>query len=447
MKRLSQLFKKENKIKKGIIKSEFIYQNNNIDIVHRACKICHGTGLEEDEGSKIKYISRIMGYGHESTLEHSNVITVITVPRDKYDELLEVMAVSRYAFTKVRHTKNGAALLIGGSIRAYKNIIRDIDNQDNTVAEEILNNMYYTSPCYFDDFIKDGIMDRSNFDFEPYSVYKFDSITSDRLDVINVDPINYIYEKIKKYGFSWEDALEVCTTTILVKDLSRVISQQLTRHRNAISQASQRYIDYSEVGFNAPYVYKDKYNKDDKYQISLTIDGKDYSGNYTQDELANMWSTVYKQLRDQGMDKEDARAYMLNNVFTSLYITMPDKNLIHFLNLRTKPSAQAEIRKAIAIPLKEIMDSYIPNMFDFLVPKYKRIQQGIVVYGQNDVNEEIDEILSEKEFTEEITNKSREIGQPKDIVVEEGYQQKTSLKGVIDEDEDGNLKYNKEDYI
>ena len=126
---------------------------------------------------------------------------------------------------------------------------------------------------------------------------------------------------------------------------------------------------------------------------------------------------------------------------------MPDKNLIHFLNLRTKPSAQAEIRKAIAIPLKEIMDSYIPNMFDFLVPKYKRIQQGIIVYGQNDVNEEIDEILSEKEFTEEITNKSREIGQPKDIVVEEGYQQKTSLKGVIDEDEDGNLKYNKEDYI
>lgn len=138
------------------------------------------------------------------------------------------------------------------------------------------------------------------------------------------------------------------SVTILFKNMSRTGTHQLVRHRNAITQESQRYVDYSEACFANPAKFKpDKYDPKEVYEI--TFGGS--TANYTLDELGAEMQKIYTQLRNPSngstpLLKEDARGFLPGNIECKrLYMTFTYTTLLAFLHLRCDPAAQAEIRK------------------------------------------------------------------------------------------------------
>lgn len=123
--------------------------------------------------------------------------------------------------------------------------------------------------------------------------------------------------------------LEHCCFTFSIEGISRACSHQLVRHRIAsYSQQSQRYVNGEKFG----YVIPDKI----KYNPALL---KIYVDFMT--ETMN----TYKCLVASGIPKEDARFILPNATTTNIVVTMNARELLHFIELRSSPRAQWEIRE------------------------------------------------------------------------------------------------------
>ena len=99
--------------------------------------------------------------------------------------------------------------------------------------------------------------------------------------------------------------------------------------------------------------------------------------------------TIYTDLLEQGLFKEDARAYLPNNVETSLYMTYTLRQFIFVTHLRTEPAAQAEIRILFAKAKEMFNNIYCTsyyNLLEYIEPRYKQS------FEENDgLEEEIEE--------------------------------------------------------
>ena len=381
----------KNKVKydetKGEIYGEILLVNPYIDIISNACAECYKTdNKSKDYNARAEYISRRIATGHESILEHSNIVMIISMTTKAYPDLVEFQSLCKFLNTKIKIDNDNVYLLIGGSLRGYKYIVRTIQNSNNVVYKVMLNQLYHLNSNIFKDFIDDGIMVKEYFK-DDIKIESRESRKKNNICIENIDNIGSLEMKVKKYGFKKEDLLHMCTVTVYFARLPRVISQQLTRHRNAITQASQRYINYSEACFISPAECKpDRYNKDKLYKIKA-LDTDDI---FTLDQLGKEIISIYPQLLDQGLLKEDARAYLPNNVETSLFVTFTFWNLYHFLVLRMDKSAQADIRQAandIYYIINNVLDISLDQMQYELEPVYKKMQDN------EDAYDNIDEII------------------------------------------------------
>ena len=171
------------------------------------------------------------------------------------------------------------------------------------------------------------------------------------------DPLIDNYINIERLiifsGFSTDIIERVLAVTVVFYNMSRTATHQLVRHRNAITQESQRYVSADDASFTIPV---NEYN-DKKFSVSLF--GKTETVTLT--ELANELMGIYSQLKSQGLKKEEARSFLPSNVNCGrLYMTFSMDNLIKFLDLRTDPHAQYEIRQ-YALAVKSILDKYNQN--------------------------------------------------------------------------------------
>lgn len=387
-----RLKKKKIKSEKPNIVDEYtkiLLCNDHIDIVADACAECYQVNTEKTYEEKQEYIRKRIATGHESILEHSNIVMLIHINKDKLKELSYILPYFRYLNYRIKYDDYSIYLLIGGSIRGYKHIFRNVDDLNNSILGFIKNGLYESSnSCYFEDFIKVGIME-DRFLNIPREINPIDGTN---MTLVNVDDIYIIIdelEKLKLYEdnhtiingdclFNINDLMDMCTVTIHWKKVSRVISQQLTRHRAAITQKSQRYVNYSNTEFLSPDQFKpDKYDSNKEYSVSLSIPNKDsveLTG--TLKEIGTGMLTIYTDLFKQGLLKEDARAYLPNNVETSLYMTYTLRQFIFVIKLRTDAAAQAEIQllfnEAKSLFNKVNMDSY-DNLLPFISPRYEQL--------------------------------------------------------------------------
>ena len=384
------------------VQSYLIYNNNLVELTHRAARICVGMGIESDVDKQKKNISKILGLGHESISEHTNLITALVITNANLTELLDFLSSLKYLnYHKYELNNYETLILIGGSIRGYKHIIRNT-SLNNIYVQKIIELLYSTPKEFYEDFIKDGIMEEKYFtENYTYNKCEFDSDNreTDRAHLISIDDYSWIAKTIShdfNIAVNVRDILDLCTATFLFEKISRTASHQLVRHRNSISQESQRYVDYSNSTFVNPL--KDKGLDADKY-LNVEILGAKHK--FTMDDIANISIKLYNQLREDGLAKEDARAILPNNVTTKLYMTFTFTNLIKFLELRTAKGAQAEIR-TLANEVKDIFLSntkYIfkdeEDMYSYLEPLYKEIK-----YNTYD---EVDEAQDEKIAIEEMS--------------------------------------------
>ena len=207
----------------------------------------------------------------------------------------------------------------------------------------------------------------------------FNNVNNEYIDIINMDNVKHIS---KLLNLDIERCFDFVSISVDFKKMSRIITQQLTRHRNGITQESQRYVDYSNARFNSPCNFKEKYNTPIGY--------------FTLQELGDFISSTYGYLTDQGIDKEDARGYLPMNIQCSkLFMTFTLRTLFMFLYLRTDKHAQAEIRDYADL-LSNMSQVYAYNIgMDsmnnasqfYSQPLYKREQDRTDLY--KDIDEEV----------------------------------------------------------
>lgn len=134
--------------------------------------------------------------------------------------------------------------------------------------------------------------------------------------------------------------LEHCCFTFSIEGISRACSHQLVRHRIAsYSQQSQRYVRGDKFG----YVIPPEIDKDENLKKMFR-------------SYMNHTMRYYKYLVEKGIKKEDARYILPNATTTNIVVTMNARELLHFIELRSSPRAQWEIRMLAKEMLAQLKD-------------------------------------------------------------------------------------------
>lgn len=374
MKNMESAAKKE--LSKGNSFIRIIDISPNLYLACRAAKICVGRTVDNQSVSdRLNFISKIVGMGHESVIEHTNVIALLHISHiNNIGDWSELLSNARFLDVCVR----GDNILFGGSIRGYLHILRET-NQENAYLPYIKEILYqsvekeFLKSCIDRELLdadKCTYLPNATVDMMPSKMTQFknekekeelENSVKDNYDSISrniIDPVeeegkysdlvyktdvDNVYADIHEYGFSKLDACKVSRITFVFHDISRSCANQLVRHRNAISQESQRYVtkEYTVDDFVNPiYMQFDEYKGKENTR---------YSG-FSKDNLEDIIEDydifgMYNKLRSHTVYKEDARAWLPMNVKTKLMMTFSYWNYAKFLKLRLNKAAQLEIRR------------------------------------------------------------------------------------------------------
>lgn len=395
---------------------EVIHVNPNVYLAHRAARICIGKGVDDDFNKRMKHLEGIIGVNkHETISEHTNSIVLLKIKNEyidhNYCDYTEILYNMKYCNCVVKAIGYMQYLLIGGSARAFMHIIRET-RPENVFLDYIKRAMYSSfEKCFFKSLIDSNLLDEDkctylptsevslveskvtqvkdnhedtnveNFDAEATSILDPIELENDHVDIVYMSPINAICEKIKSYGFTLADVYKLATISFVFHDISRSCSHQLVRHRNAISQESQRYVSQENTGFVDPI----ELNKADKYSDRRYREVLEKTKS-----IVNKGLYEYKWLLEHKVAKEDARAFLPTNVTTKLMMTMTYVNYAYFLNLRLDKAAQTEIRNLAEESANLIFDE--EKIYDFInyciTPIALKKRQSVQEISVDDIIEE-----------------------------------------------------------
>lgn len=357
------------------ITGEVIYKNNHVANIYEACTCCYNNTKSLSYLEKKEYIEKRVNAGHESILEHGRLAIKIKNIEDSC--LIAEITTYEYSrfleFYSIHKEDDEYILIINGNMRAYKHFMTNTTSNDyetnpivrivhNLLIENTVGELYGKNFVMYDEIPR--FVDVESFKYDNSELYHkhiFDKVSGIQYDTVILDKIvdvpttntnefvkkvdigidtNYIEDLFKDSDIIDREIIyNILTVTVVFKNMSRTATHQLVRHRNAITQESQRYVNYKDASFTIPVP---DYNEETKYQISIFNQKKEVNLR----ELAVELMSVYEQLTKAGLKKEEARAFLPSNVNCGrLYMTFSLTNLIAFLKLRTDPHAQYEIRQ------------------------------------------------------------------------------------------------------
>lgn len=349
-------------------KCSLVYMNDGVRICAQACSCCWDKTIPEDYQGQVEYLARRCKTGHTSTLEHSNFVVVYRLPPiintgKVLISTLDFLANNQYLHTAIEQDSgNTPWILIGGSYRAFDDVYHKIHSTNGDLIGHITKQIYECiNGKIFPDLTSDGILAEERFiNVEPdpisntFNPIGTDLYEDDKVKFVSIDNIEQIRKNLRAIIgediFTNEEISRVATVTILFKDMSRTGTHQLVRHRNGITQESQRYVNYSQAAFADPLAFKpDKYDINKKYDFEFG--GQKFS--MTSNEIGENIIGIYQYMIDRGMLKEDARSFLPGNVkCRKLYMTFTYDHLFKFIELRCHIAAQAEIR-SFAMSVKQ----------------------------------------------------------------------------------------------
>lgn len=378
------------------LNARLLYKNSLVNNIYEACTCCYNNTKNINYLEKKDYIGKRINAGHESILEHGKLCILFNdIPYSLHNDIIELTGLeySKWLeFYTVQLENTNYNLIVNGSIRAYKHflnnlesdvydrndIIRDICKilRENTVKELYGVNKHIN----FDDFV-DVEPDILNID-KPNTGIDYDVKIETAIDGLATNGEEYtkrimlgadepylllqndIVEIILHSGFNRNVVYNILPITVVFYNMSRTATHQLVRHRNAITQESQRYVNAKNASFTIPVP-----DYTDEKEYTVEIFGNKITAPLT--VLATGLTKVYNQLIKQGLKKEEARAFLPANINCGrLYMTFTLSSLIAFLNLRTDSHAQYEIRKYAEAVLDLITS--IPD-YAILIDNYNNI--------------------------------------------------------------------------
>ena len=346
-----------------------LYKNKLVENIYEACTCCYDNTKSINYLEKKEYIGKRISAGHESILEHGRLAILFNdIPHSMHNSIIELMGLeySKWLEFYTVELENGDYnLIVNGSIRAYKHFLNNLEgnvydrnlvilNICKVLTENTVKELYGENKYLKFDFIdvEPDVLDieknKTGISYDIVLKKPIDNMTTNgepdikKVDV-GIDELiskeSDIQDILYKAGFNDTILLNIIPVTIVFYNMSRTATHQLVRHRNAITQESQRYVNYKNATFTIPIP---NYNDDKEYTIDIF--GNKITAPLT--VLATGLTKVYDQLIKQGLKKEEARAFLPANINCGrLYMTFTLSNLLAFLKLRTDSHAQSEIRE------------------------------------------------------------------------------------------------------
>lgn len=379
------------------IESQLVYMNDGVRVCTQACACCWDKPIPPTYEEQVEYLAKRSSTGHTSIFEHSNFVILLKLSKivhmSEVQYALMMLADSRYLNTRITFYKaNGniarAYILIGGSYRGYDELFRASRYPNNPVMKAIAKVMYqYLDARLFSYLCENNILNADSFHgVEPDPISRFVSpfheeglYEDDKIKIVSADSPKQIYKNVCDLiggeAFTPAECDPMGTITILFKNMSRTGTHQLVRHRNAITQESQRYVDYSNAAFIDPVKFKpDKYDVNKKYTVHFG--GQEFQ--FTSEELGEEICKIYQDMLGQGLMKEDARAFLPGNVACrKIYMTFTYSSYMKFLELRCHPAAQAEIR-SFAIDCRDASTSIFEQLANEFEAKENAVDEILV---------------------------------------------------------------------
>lgn len=415
-----------------VITYDIIDNTESAYLCSMAARTCYGLEPENTYDKCLAHIKRVMGYGHDSICGHSNIMVLLcfksnnTVLSDFdlssiYTSLsaLHFMNIVPLDFIHNKDTKE-YFVLMSGSIRAFRYFIQNSTLPDSIVSENETNfnfDLYrvildiakhsiekeffedmkdyvdldefkYKYPYYLDNSFTDESRLYANKNIFMYNYPDIPAIYNDILARIadhyedHAELIDFegMYTLNKEQAKLFMKAIFRCTTvSFKMKNFSRAISQQVNRHLCAISQESQRYVDYSKKAlFVDPLPFNPKAYPDINKKYAIKFGDKEF--NMTSEELGEEIIKLYPQLKQQGMINQDARAFLPMNVATNAMYTFTMENMLHFIKVRDSQFAQQEVQ-GLAKQLEDVIErsqkdfynniDVLKNSYELFVELYK----------------------------------------------------------------------------
>lgn len=382
---LKKLFGKKEHVQETALTSanpvDVVFYNDAVTVVEACCRCCTGSTPAAEYDKKTKYIGNRIKEHHESILEHSNLVIKINRSMINSDEYIDIIDSLQF----LRVVKDNVFIYIAGSVRGWKDFIKRVD-MSKPLPKQIFDCIaLYIPRCLMADIIEEGLhgIDEYTFpdrvddfryeseftddDEHPFTTFVNnigdkailddvgDTISRKRVVGVNFDTLSTLDLNYSKWEYEPEtasekqevfasniklmDFLRLGTVTVCFKNASRAATHQLVRHRNAITQESQRYVNYSNASFDVAAKLKG---------VKFTIpadDGKTFK-QFTSESFLAYTKKAYDALIEAGVPKEDARSILPNATECGqLYMTFTWYNLCAFLMLRMEKHAQAEIRE------------------------------------------------------------------------------------------------------
>ena len=127
---------------------EILSINPNVYLCNRAARLSVGKEALDTEEGRLKHIKALVDKGHESVLEHSNIVARIGILMNEASSVeiaVSLSALSNCKYLNVitkYNTKGNIQLLIGGSIRGYIHFLRETVDVEGMIYQSIKQIVY-----------------------------------------------------------------------------------------------------------------------------------------------------------------------------------------------------------------------------------------------------------------------------------------------------------------
>ena len=279
--------------------------------IERAGRVCYKSEDKITDGSAEKFIRQIIERGHESVLEHGNIILLCNKKMYKdfrqYQKHENALGRTVYLRFSKLYDPDGMRYIVSGNIRAWRACVK-----------------FFVYECclrynWVNHFI--GLYHWAFFDLV-HDVENSTAYDPDRsAKIITIKDLRYEAEYLT----------HVCITQTAIVD--RGITHELVRHRPAsYSQESTRYCNYAKGKFGGEITVIDpEFTNDD--------------AGYIWEKACTAAEQAYDELIKMGVKPQIARSVLPTCLKAELVITANLRELLHMVNLRSGEGAHPQAIK------------------------------------------------------------------------------------------------------
>lgn len=203
----------------GMVFYENIYQDNNIENIYKIFINKENQALLYQ--TKANCILNFMNQSSSSIkreIEECSTFTNVYIIDEKLvEDLITITSIFNGYRRCIKDEKeNVYYLLLSGSIYDYRELINS-SNIDNSVTQSVIESLYQTNSIYFSD-MRDIMELREFVDDDNIKIKYYNRLESDTEEIYEITPIHEIYDRIKKFGFTVEDAVNLSSAIFTISD-------------------------------------------------------------------------------------------------------------------------------------------------------------------------------------------------------------------------------------